>query len=276
MKVLKERHLRYKKERKYSLIVSLIVVILLFGFNFAQSGTYYSAKVKYQYFKKEVSELILKRPDDISLRHAYFSAAFLGTPYKANTLSGDDNNKEIFTINLNQMDCFTYIDYVHSLIEAKDYYNFINKLQNVRYKDGIVSFKNRNHFFYDWSQNVKGIVDATDSILPGKSIRVLKNLNLKSNGELFLDGIPIRRVHIRYIPPDLIKESNLNNLKSGDYIGIYTDIKGLDVSHVGILIKNKRGVFFRHASSSPGIKKVIDVEFLDYIKNKPGIVVYRK
>ena len=62
----------------------------------------------------------------------------------------------------------------------------------------------------------------------------------------------------------------------GDYIGIYTHIEGLDVTHVGILIKKEGKAYLRHASSKKEFLKVIDEPFESYIKNTPGFIVLRQ
>ena len=51
---------------------------------------------------------------------------------------------------------------------------------------------------------------------------------------------------------------------------------GLDVSHVGFLLWDNEGnAIFRHASSKKKYMKVIDEDFFEYIKNKPGIIIYK-
>ena len=150
--------MKYKKERKFNSFILIIFLILSWPL-YSFSETFYSDELKSQYYKIEVDKLILSRPNSISKRYEYYSSAFLGRPYKSNTLSGDLKNKEVLILNLKEMDCFTYLDYVHSLINAENYYDFINQLKEVRYKDGIVSFKNRNHFFYDWAKNIKNIAN---------------------------------------------------------------------------------------------------------------------
>jgi len=267
--------MKLKKERIYKLFFISLFAVVFLASNPVLSETFYSDEIKSELYKKEINDLILLSPGAISERHQFFSAAFLGTSYKGNTLKGSVTNKEVFVINLDAMDCFTYLDYVHSLLKADNYYDFINILKNVRYKDGIVSYKNRNHFFYNWLENVKGIVDVTSEISPDNTTVVLKNLNLKGNNELYLLGIKVKGVKIHYLKPEFIKVDSLKNFKSGDYIGIYSNKKGLDVSHVGILIVRNGNYIFRHASSMDGIEKVVDMNFREYIKGKPGIIVYR-
>ena len=45
------------------------------------------------------------------------------------------------------MDCFTYLDYVEALRLSNSYEEFNPKVKDIRYKNGKVSFQNRNHFF---------------------------------------------------------------------------------------------------------------------------------
>jgi len=92
---------------------------------------------------------------------------------------------------------------------------------------------------------------------------------------LFLEGIPVRNRALEYIPSVMMDQDVLDELHNGDYAGIYTDVDGLDVSHVGIVIREKGAVYLRHASSAAGSRRVIDQLFRDYIKEKPGAVILR-
>ena len=134
MKVLKEQHLRYKKEKKYRFLVFFIALIFLFPFKLVQSETYYSPKLQSEYYKDEINKLIINRPSESNKLPNYFSSAFLGRPYKAHTLIGDKNNKEVFVLNLDEMDCFTYLDYIQSLIESKDYYTLTKRIMSISKK----------------------------------------------------------------------------------------------------------------------------------------------
>lgn len=78
-----------------------------------------------------------------------------------------------------------------------------------------------------------------------------------------------------YIPGSLINQKVLNNLQQGDFIGVYSTIDGLDVSHTGLVIKKNGQVFYRNASSLSKNNKVVDTSFIEYMQSKPGIVVLR-
>jgi hypothetical protein len=139
-----------------------------------------------------------------------------------------------------------------------------------------VTFENRNHFFTDWREfNSEFVDDITEKLSSKKYKKTLKILNLKEDGTYFLPGIWPQHRQIKYIPSENIDNSVLTKLKSGDYAGIYSDMPGLDVSHVGIIIKKGDSVFLRHASSELKYRKVIDQDFRDYVTCKPGLIVLR-
>lgn len=204
---------------------------------------------------------------------AFISEQFLGTPYQDNTLIGDARTDEELVINLGGMDCFTFIDYVEAMRCSGSFTQLPDILKEVRYRNGIVSFSTRNHFFTDWAEYRPGcITDVTNEITT--AVTREKTLNLKQDNSLFIEGI---RPHVRtisYIPaPAGI--TRLQNLKTGDYAGIYSEKAGLDVSHVGIIIRQGASFLLRHASSEKELRKVIDQDLLEYIANKPGLLILR-
>jgi len=209
-------------------------------------------------------------------RITFISEKFLGTPYVGSTLTGDIKTPEVFTIDLEGMDCFTFIDYVEAMSLSGSFPEFKDTLRKIRYRDGVVAFPNRNHFFSDWPiYNFGYIKDVTSELGGDKTMEASKNLNRKSDGTYYLPGIPVVNRTIYYIPSSALEVSILSNLKTGDFAGIYTDKEGLDISHTGIIIKKNGRVFLRHASSKEKNQKVVDEDLSEYMKNKPGLVVYR-
>jgi hypothetical protein len=206
----------------------------------------------------------------------FISGKFLGIPYVGSTLTGDINTPEVFTIDLEGMDCFTYIDYAEAMSLSSSFPQFKDTLRKIRYRDGVVAFRNRNHFFSDWPiSNLEYVEDVTSAVGGEKTVEVSKNLNLKKDGTYYLPGIPVINRTVYYIPSDALGEPVLNKLMTGDFVGIYTDKEGLDVSHTGIIIKKDGKVFLRHASSKEMNQKVVDEDLSAYMENKPGLVIYR-
>lgn len=197
------------------------------------------------------------------------SESFLGNEYKSNTLKGSKFEKEQLVINLKQVDCFTYLDYVSAFNISLNQIQFEKNLIKLRYKNAIVSYENRNHFFTDWIENNSY---TNISYLIANTKKTLKYLNKKNDG-FYLDGIKIKKRLIEYIPKENLKNIDYSKFKDGDLLGIYSKKIGLDVTHVGFLIKKQNIYYLRHASLK--YKKVIDENLKTYLENKNGLIVLR-
>jgi hypothetical protein len=213
---------------------------------------------------------------DPGQRIALLSEHFLGIPYQESTLIGNDHCEEELVINLSGLDCFTFLDYVEGMRVSRSFAEFQDRLKQVRYRGSLISYRTRNHFFTDWTEYRSAFVkDATKETGKGMAKNLQKTLNRKDDGTLFLNGVEPMVRTITCIPTDEIDETMLQRLKTGDYAGIYSDLPGLDVSHVGIIIRAGTSLFLRHASSSGDLRKIIDQDFMQYMKGKPGLVVLR-
>lgn len=205
----------------------------------------------------------------------FLSEAFLGTPYQANMLQGSDKTPEKLIIDFRGLDCFTYLDYVEALRKSTSPKEFINNVIKTRYIKGNIHFLNRKHFFTDWAyREYKLATDITAEISP-HAVSIEKYLNKKADDGSYLPGLPVVKRAITYIPSNFINEEVLSHLKSGDFIGIYTKLAGLDVTHVGFFIMTDKGPMLRNASSRKENEKVVDSPFMDYVVKTPGIIVLR-
>ena len=203
------------------------------------------------------------------------SGHFKDSPYAEYTLLGGPNDTEEFVLNLSEFDCFTFLDVVESLRRSSSYEDFADNLKAVRYFDDIVSYQKRRHFFSDWVVSDDLIEDVTVMVAKERAVSVNKHLNQKDDGSLWLAGIDVVLRQIYYIPTLSVDEKILYLLRPGDYIGIYSPLRGLDVSHTGIIVKDKGRTLIRHASSRSETGKVIDEDLLQYLQGKPGLIVYR-
>ncbi len=204
------------------------------------------------------------------------SATFLKTPYRGSTLIGSSERDEVFVLRLDGVDCFTFLDYVEALRRSTNFTEFERVLRQIRYTNGEVTFLQRHHFFSAWGNTpFAPLRDVTSQVGGSKTRWVVKQLNQKGDGTLYLAGYPVKKQVIAFIPPETIDLSILDKLHSGDYVGIYSPLPGLDVSHTGIIIKKKGETFLRHASSKRWRNRVIDEKLLPYLGGKKGLVVYR-
>lgn len=203
-----------------------------------------------------------------------FSQLFLENPYVANRLVGSSDQQEKLVVDFGELDCFTYLDYVESLRHSTSVHNFIENVMYTRYVNGEVNYLTRKHFFSDWVHDGNQVKDVTH-LVGNYVVTAAKVLNQKEDGSHYIPGLAVKNRDITYIPGDRVDEDMLSLLEDGDYIGIYTNIAGLDVTHTGIFIRGENGPVLRNASSVSTNMKVVDSPFIDYVKNKPGILVYR-
>jgi hypothetical protein len=221
----------------------------------------------------ERSQIICDRGE----RVAYLSQFFLGTPYVPNTMSSSSSPPEKLTINLEGVDCFTMLDYIHAMALSKNYAEFKNNLRKVRYKNGRVDFSSRNHFFSDFAHNNADTVqDITANVGKSFTQEMIKMLNLKKDKHPLINDVN-PRVEVVKVIPSIEIPNMMDQLKTGDYVGIYTDTPGLDVSHIGIIIKDPTSgnILLRHASMTAQNMKVVDVDFQKYMMKKKGFVLLR-
>jgi len=208
---------------------------------------------------------------DVSDRIDLISRQYLGIPYGVGTLVGSSEVPEVLVINLEAVDCFTYLDYVEAMRLSASFDSFIENLTHVRYRSGIVTYETRKHFFSDWVGSNK-IVDITEEVGGTSTKQVLKQLNVRSDGSRLLPGVPPVDRTIRSVSSTIASAVSAK-LRTGDYIGIYADTEGLDVSHVGLIATGEDGVKLRHASSVQG--RVVEEDFEGYVRRRPGFMVLR-
>jgi hypothetical protein len=134
-------------------------------------------------------------------RVAFLSGNFLDTPYEETTLIGDMNHDEELVINLEGVDCLTFLEYIEALRLSSGFSEFEERLRGVRYRYGRVSYQHRNHFFTDWLKARPWFVhDVTVETGGGRTKQVLKMLNSKEDGTLFVPGIEPAQRKLAYIP----------------------------------------------------------------------------
>jgi hypothetical protein len=222
---------------------------------------------------------------------------FLNTPYVAHTLETGKDEKLV--INLREMDCTTFAENILALtltVKSKDpgFNRFVKEIERIRYRNGIRDgYLSRLHYFSDWifDNHQKKIVrdvsrDIAHILYPNRtdfmsthplSYKVLsENPGLIGDLETYEKEISERKAW--YIPKKNLHEFE-DQLTDGDIVAITTNIEGLDVVHVGIVIRAEGGkVRMLHASSRE-MKVVVTEETLnEYLqgsKTTTGIMVAR-
>ena len=225
-------------------------------------------------------------PND-SCRTLHFAKKMLGVPYVAGTLDG--NEEEELVVLVDSLDCTTFVETVLAFCIAdkrgeRDYEGFKKALTQIRYRDGILNgYTSRLHYFSDWIRNneqmgfVKECTSETACSQPKElwldfmTTHVDSYLPMKKDPELVLEMAAHEKnwqgTVVSYIPKEKLNLSPEElKIKDGDVLAMVTNIKGLDIVHVGFAFWKDNQLHLLHASSSA--KKVIEDPKTQYESSK--------
>jgi hypothetical protein len=242
------------------------------------------------------TDLLPKKDSSMGQMMVLVGKEFLGTPYVAHTL--DNRDTEALIVNLRELDCTTFVENCLAIARTiksgkPTFKKFTRELENVRYRNGkLDGYLSRLHYFSDWIANneKKGLVEDVTYQLGGTSDPLDLNF-MSSHANLY----PQLKKHPEWVPEMaqrekeisahsfyLIKKQDLEEaepgIQDGDIAALTSNINGLDIAHVGIMVKENGKVHLLQASSID-MKVIIDPKPLaDYLaqrKNVSGIMVLR-
>jgi len=275
---------------------AFILLLFFSGFLSAQAVfTDNDIKICNSKFQIAVDKKLKDKP--INEIVAEIGKSFIGLDYESGAL--DKLSDEKLTINLQGLDCYTFIE--NSLALARcikngktEFEDYLKEIRNIRYRNGkIEDYASRLHYFTDWifDCSERGIVKDVTKELSGIPYRKIINFmsahtaaykQLKDNMELTAKiallekEISARKYY--YIPKESITDVEAQ-IQNGDLIAITTSIEGLDVSHLGIAVKKNDGKIYLMHAPAPGKKIQISGQALaDYLyanKKQTGIIVVR-
>ena len=230
----------------------------------------------------------------------FFARQFLNVPYVAGTL--DQNNHEVLVINTRELDCTTFTENVLALTlcaqrKLTDFISFCKVLKQIRYRDDIISYPTRLHYFIDWikSNTKKGFVQEITyphSAFTGRGIYKLGYMSSQAHKYPMLVKNPqwikeikkreeqLSNISYNYIPKESLNNTDIlkNIIKDGDIIAILTSRTGLDTSHIGIASWHNQTLHLFNASRIRG--KVVDeittlYNYMQTQRLQKGILVIR-
>lgn len=242
-----------------------------------------------QKIKWAINNSLAKKPLNIIILE--LAKSFLDAPYEAGTLDLYNQETERLIINLHSYDCFTFVETVLALARCikKQKTNFAaykRELEFIRYRNGkLNNYESRLHYFSEWILNgsQKGIV----KLINGPDLIQKPILYLSQNAERAKNNKIIEQSERRLSQVKLpsFNCSSLQNigqlalLQEGDIIGFTSNIEGLDINHVGFLIKKPdQTLSFIHASSRNQKVEIYNGNLADYcssLKSNKGILVAR-
>ncbi len=219
-----------------------------------------------------IDRCVAARPGSPEARVAFFAAEFEGTPYAAHTLEGEP---EILTVRLDSLDCTTFVETVLALAQTAgsvrhSWRDFVFNLRRLRYRGGEVDgYPSRLHYIAEWAvDNIhRGNLQDACRFFPNVKYMV-KSIDFMSKHRdrypALADSADYERVRaiesgyrnhrFPYVRSnDLGSRAVREAFRSGDVVALVCDVKGLDVSHMGVIVKDSDGVpHLFHASSTAG------------------------
>ena len=220
--------------------------------------------------RRRVEQLLSKTKYDRSVasRIDVLSRHFLGHSYKPNPLIGSADTTEVFTASLDGFDCVTYIETIVALARASNVDDFTERLRKIRYERGRIQWERRNHYMTLWIRNSlrEGIIRPVS--MP--TVPILSRERVLNVGP----GLAAQRTRVKCVPKPAVPRLE-PHLQSGDLIFFASTRKNLDVFHAGIIVRDGKKVFMRHASRSQG--SVVEQELSEFLKanRMAGVIVMR-
>jgi hypothetical protein len=195
----------------------------------------------------------------ITERMNYFSEFFLGTDYSW-TCTGDGPYALLEAdplVNFKETNCMVFCEHVLALAISDSWDNFFNNLQQIRYKDGIIGMRTRNHYTMgDWLPENSWLLENVSGKIGGSDTRKLTRTISHEN---FFRGKGIndlryvrkdRKLTIDYIPSNALKTIK-NKVKSGD-IGAILFANKTDIfsAHMFMVVDKNGQMTIRESSTS--------------------------
>ena len=257
-------------------LVSFMIMLSSYAFAHQQLNTFYHSNLK-DANKTRIERLLSQ------------SQSFLGAQYSMDPLG--EHEKDGPTISSENFDCVTYVDTVLALSIAQSDSHFEQVWEHLRYQNTRHNLLERNHFTeYHWLRKVQPWLSTWQSdALNQSTIQV--NLRIGAWYDRFCQRHKFsttlcekyikqkdKLVTIPYIAKHewlhnkntwqsqlpqfaVVLVINKPNPKQTEIIG-----SDLAVSHLGFLYRAGDRLRFRHASSVS--RKVVDVDFIDYVKSR--------
>ncbi len=209
-------------------------------------------------------------------RIQYISQRGLGTPYLIFNLG--EGPQAAYdpdpTMDFGRTDCMTFCEHTLALSLSGNYRDMYKTLQKIRYKNGKIGMKTRNHYtIADWLPNNDWLLyNACEEIGKEYCSQMTKTIDRKKDflgmgmPEADLQDVPPpQTLTVSYIPTENLLKIK-DRLQGGEVVSIVSSKPGIISAHMGIIVIDEWGnVIFRHASSPRKTHEVIDERLEDVV-----------
>ncbi|MDZ7821492.1 MAG: DUF1460 domain-containing protein [Candidatus Marinimicrobia bacterium] len=206
-----------------------------------------------------------------------YSEMFLGTPYSW-TATGDGPyalRERYPLVNFDSTNCMVYCEHVLALSISDSWDNFFNNLQKIRYRDGIIGMKTRNHYtMADWLPENRWLLDDVSREVGGE---FTKSLTRTISHEEFFRKKGItdmryvkldRSMTVDYVPTEHLGQVK-KKIRSGDIVALLHAKKDdIFSAHMLMIVEKPDGLYFREASTSNN--STFETPYETWLEQKSG------
>lgn len=243
---------------------SILTLVFLFAFVVLSFSASPKERPFYQMTHQQIDsvlKVISKKPWTITQKMNYYSKRFLGMPYDFKCVG--DGPYALWEpyplVNFKKTNCMSFCEHVLAL-SISDYWDtFFDNLQNIRYRDGLIGMKTRNHYtMADWlPQNHWLLRDVSREVGGEYTKQVTRTISHRTffAGKGITDTtdvLPDRTLTIDYVPlADLSKVKD--RLRSGDVCAlIHAKLDNIFSAHM-IMIMEDQGKKVVRESTTRGM-----------------------
>jgi len=212
--------------------------------------------------KADTLHRLIADEKDISRRLHRIADSFLDSPHISTPLLGGPTESEKLVLGFDAFDCVTFIENTLALARSRSGPGFIVELKKTRYRDSLVDWSSRLHYFSDWlvSNEERGAVRIRTKGSGSRAIEATIGL---------IEGLPPRRIRFHVVPK---KKTHLAlpRISDGSIVAFASVRSRLDFFHAGLLFANSRlgrsggRPLLYHASQSAG--KVVVEPLGDFLE----------
>lgn len=220
--------------KKY--VISVLIVLLSCANAGEKKHFYNMTNMQIDSVLTEISAKSLS----ITEKMAIFSEMFLTTPY--NLTCAGDGPYALYEaeplVNFKESNCMVFCEHVLAMSISDSWDNFFNNLQQIRYKDGMIGMRTRNHYTIgDWLPENNWLLDHVSAEVAGK---YSKKMTRTISHTQFFKGKGI--TDLRYVKPDY--EMTVDYVPSDALPFVSESFENGDV--LALLFANKNNIFSAH------------------------------
>jgi hypothetical protein len=199
---------------------------------------------------------------DLRKRIAAIGRKNIGQPYTLNLLGEYpfEVHDTLPMFSLDHSDCVVFAEHTYAMALSHSWEEFFWMLQRIRYRDGVIGVKTRNHYTeLDWNVANRWLVTDVSAELAGPQVASYpmtvdraRFLKTRHHTEA---SIPIETSRQSYVPKAQVA-AIASQLQEGDFVNVISTRDGeFWASHVGLVVLGPNGERHFLHSSEPQVRE---------------------